>query len=80
MSVWKLYEKLLIFAFLISPSSIESILLQNLTLKGHEQVTSDIKNETVFHHKMEHLAVRQKYSSFNSLLSVSSGDEPLSPA
>ena len=69
MSVWKLYEKLLIFAFLISPSSVKSFCL-----------TSDIKNETVFHHQMEHLAVCQKYSSFNSLLSVSSGDEPLSPA
>ena len=43
-------------------------------------MTSDIKNETVFHHLMEHLAVRQKYSSFNSLLSVLSGDEPLPPA
>ena len=38
--------------------------------------------DTVFHHQMKHLEVRQKYSAarriFNSLLSVSSGDETLS--
>ena len=37
--------------------------------------------DTVFHHKMKHLEVRQKYSAarriFNSLLDVSSGDETL---
>ena len=37
--------------------------------------------DTVFHHQMKHLEVRQKYSAarriFNSLLSVSSGDETL---
>ena len=37
--------------------------------------------DTVFHHKMKHLEVRQKYSAarriFNSLLGVSSGDETL---
>ena len=35
--------------------------------------------DTVFHHQMKHLEVRQKYSAarriFNSLLRVSSGDE-----
>ena len=39
--------------------------------------------DTVFHHQMKHLEVRQKYSAvrriFNSLLSVSSGDEMLCP-
>ena len=37
--------------------------------------------DTVFHHQMKHLEVRQKYSAarriFNSLLSVSSCDETL---
>ena len=37
--------------------------------------------DTVFHHQMKHLGVRQKYSAarriFNSLLGVSSGDETL---
>ena len=37
--------------------------------------------DTVFHHQMEHLEVRQKYSAarriFNSLLGVSPGDETL---
>ena len=37
--------------------------------------------DTVFHHQMQHLEVRQKYSAarriFNSLLGVSSGDETL---
>ena len=37
---------------------------------------------TVFHHQMKHLKVYQKYSAarriFNSLLSISSGDETLS--
>ena len=39
--------------------------------------------DTVFHHQMKHLEVRQKYSAtrriFNSLLGVSSGDETLRP-
>ena len=43
---------------------------------------SNIKHSnTVFHHQMKHLEVLQKYSAarriFNSLLSVSSGDETL---
>ena len=37
--------------------------------------------DTAFHHRMEHLKVRQKYSNarriFNSFLSVSFGDETL---
>ena len=37
--------------------------------------------DTVFHHQMKHLKVRQKYAAarriFNSLLIVSSGDETL---
>ena len=37
--------------------------------------------DTVFHHQMKHLEVRQRYSAarriFNSLLGVSSGDETL---
>ena len=37
--------------------------------------------DTVFHHQMKHLEVRQKYSAarriFNCLLGVSSGDETL---
>ena len=37
--------------------------------------------DTVFHHQMKHLEVRQKYSAarriFNSLLGVSSSDETL---
>ena len=37
--------------------------------------------DTVFHHQMKHLEIRQKYSAarriFNSLLGVSSGDETL---
>ena len=37
--------------------------------------------DTVFHHQMKHLEVRQKYSAarriLNSLLGVSSGDETL---
>ena len=55
MSVWISDEKLLIFAFLISPSKMILVEVD--------------------------LAVRQKYSAtrriFNSLLSVSSGDETL---
>ena len=37
--------------------------------------------DTVFHHQMKHLEIRQKYSAarriFNSLLGISSGDETL---
>ena len=65
MSVWKSDEKLLISASLISSSNI--ILLE----KSYQAF------DTVFHHQMKHLEVRQKYSAarctFNSLLSFSSG-------
>ena len=67
MSVWKSDEKLLSFASLISPSKI------NLFEKQYQAL------DTVFDHQMKHLEVRQKYFAacriFNSLLSVSSGDE-----
>ena len=69
MSVWKSVEKLLIFESLISSPKI--------TLSEKEYQAFG----TVFHHQMKHLEVRQKYSAarrkFNSLLSVSSGDETL---
>ena len=70
MSVWKLDEKLLILESLISPTKI-------LLFEKYYQAF-----DTVFHHKMKHLDVRQKkYSAvrriFNSLLGVSSGDETL---
>ena len=69
MSVWISDEKLLIFASLISP--LKMILFE----KKYQTF------DTVFHHQMKHLAVRQKYSAtrriFNSLLGVSSGDETL---
>ena len=69
MSVWKSDEKLLISASLISPSKIV------LSEKQYQAF------DTVFHHQMKHLEVRQKYSAacriFNSFLSVSSGDETL---
>ena len=69
MSVWISDEKLLIFASLISPSK--------MILFEKKYRTFD----TVFHHQMKHLEVRQKYSAarriFNSLLCVSSGDETL---
>ena len=69
MSVWISDEKLLIFASLISPSK--------MILFEKKYQTFD----TVFHHQMRHLEVRQKYSAarriFNSLLGVSSGDETL---
>ena len=62
-------EKLLIFACLISTSKI--ILFE----KWYQAF------DTLFHHEMKHLEVRQKYSTarriFNSLLGVSSGDETL---
>ena len=69
MSVWISDEKLLIFASLISPS--KTILFE----KKYQTF------DTVFHHQMKHLEVRQKYSAarriFNSLLGVSSSDETL---
>ena len=69
MSVWISDEKLLIFASLISPSK--------MILFEKKYQTFD----TVFHHQMKHLEVRQKYSAarriFNSLLGVSSADETL---
>ena len=69
MSVWISDEKLVIFACLISPS--KKILFE----KKYQTF------DTVFHHQMKYLAVRQKYSAarriFNSLLGVSSGDETL---
>ena len=69
MSVWKSDEKLLIFASLISPSKM--ILLE----KKYQTF------DTVFHHQMKHVEVRQKYSAasriFNSLLGVSSCGETL---
>ena len=59
----------LAFASLISPSK--------MILFEKKYQTFD----TVFHHQMKHLEVRQKYSAarriFNSLLGVSSGDETL---
>ena len=58
-----------VFASLISPSK--------MILFEKKYQTFD----TVFHHQMKHLEVRQKYSAarriFNSLLGVSSGDETL---
>ena len=59
----------LVFASLISPSK--------MILFEKKYQTFD----TVFHHQIKHLEVRQKYSAarriFNSLLGVSSGDETL---
>ena len=59
----------LVFTSLISPSK--------MILFEKKYQTFD----TVFHHQMKHLEVRQKYSAarriFNSLLGVSSGDETL---
>ena len=59
----------LVFASLISPSKM--ILFQ----KKYQTF------DTVFHHQMKHLEVRQRYSAapriFNCLLGVSSGDETL---
>ena len=58
MSIWISDEKLLIFASLISPSK--------MILFEKKYQTFD----TVFHHQMKHLEVRQKYSAarriFNS--------------
>ena len=71
MSVWISDENLLIFASLISPSK--------MILFEKKYQTFD----TVFHHQMKHLEVRQKYSAalriFTSLFGVSSGDETLHP-
>ena len=67
MSVWIPDKKLLVSALLISPFKI--ILFEK------QYQAFDI----VFHHQMKHHEVRQNYSAgrhiFNSLLSVSSGDE-----
>ena len=69
MSVWKSDKKLLIFAPLNSPSKI--ILFE----KKYQAFN------TVFHHQRKLLEVCQKCSAachfFNSLLSISSGDETL---
>ena len=69
MSVLISDEKLLSFAYLISPSK--------MILFEKKYQTFD----TVFHHQMKYLEVRQKYSAarriFNFLLGVSSGDETL---
>ena len=71
MSVWKPNHggETAHFASLISPSKI--ILFE----KQYQAF------DTMFHHHMKHLEVRQKYSAaspiFNSLLSVSSGDVTL---
>ena len=69
MSVWKSDEKLVIFATLISPAKI--ILFE----KSYQAFNP------VFHHQINHLEVRHKYSTarriFNSLLGVLSGDETL---
>ena len=60
---------MLIFASLISPSKMIFFEKKYQTF------------DTLFHHQMKHLEVRKKYSAtrhiFNSLLSVSSGDETL---
>ena len=62
-------EKLLIFASLNTPSRI--ILFE----KKYQAF------DTLFHHQMKHLEVRQKYPAarriFNYLLSISTGDETL---
>ena len=69
MSVWKSDEKRLFFESLISPS-------KTILFEKYYQAF-----DTVFHHQMKHLEVRQKYSAgrriFNSLLGVLSGDQTL---
>ena len=69
MSVWKSDEKLLIFASLISPAKI-------ILFEKYYQAF-----DTVFHHHIKLLEVRQKYFAarriFNSLVCVSSSDETL---
>ena len=71
MSIWKSDEKLLIFAFLISPAKI-------ILFEKYYQAF-----DTVFHHQLKHLEVRQKYFAacrkFNSFLGVSSIEEALRP-
>ena len=68
MSVWKSAEKLPIFASLISPPKIIKCLRNNIKAFN-----------SLFHHQLKYLEVRQKYSAarhiFNSLLGVSPGDE-----
>ena len=67
MSEWISDEKLLIFASLIYPSK--------MILFEKKYQTFD----TVFHRKMKHPEVRQKYIAvrhiFNALLGVASGDK-----
>ena len=50
-------------------------------MKMAEREVIDQAFDTVFHHHIKHLEIRQKYSAarriFNSLLGVSSGDETL---
>ena len=58
MSVWISDEKVLIFASLISPSK--------MILFEKKYQTFD----TVFHHQMKHLEVRQKYSAFRVVFST----------
>ena len=58
MSVWISDEKLLIFASLISPSK--------MILFEKKYQTFD----TMFHHQMKHLEVRQKYSAARRPLRV----------
>ena len=69
MSVWKSDETLL------------SICILNFSFKMILFEKKCQTFDTVFHHQMKHLEVRQKYSAarriFNSLLGVSSGDETL---
>ena len=69
MSVWKSDKKLRIFASLTSPSKI------SLFEKSYQAF------DTVFHHQVKHLEVRQKYFAarriFISLLGDSSGDETM---
>ena len=69
MSIWKSHEKLLIFASLMSTSKI--ILFE----KQYQAC------DAALHHQIKHLKVCQKYYAacciFNSLLSVSPGDETL---
>ena len=58
MSVWISDEKLLIFASLISPSK--------MILFEKKYQTFD----TVFHHQMRHLEVRQKYSAARRIFTL----------
>ena len=65
MSVWISDEKLLIFASLISPSK--------MILFEKKYQTFD----TVFHHQMKHLEVRQKYSAARLIFNFLFTDEAL---